>query len=388
MAQFALNMEEGAAADHAHMLDFLKRALEEFELNSRIPRLVRELANRRPLLFVHVSISLLCTERESPGRRYLAAVLLSTPLCMTCLSDPKAFTRQQAVQAARALLSSDHEFDVRLAREMPGRYGELGRLNGTSAARGLDILDEVSDGRRLVPILLHLVDHPDTSLASKATLTVGRRISNPNWIERRMATEDPRMRANLVECLWGIDCPSSRRILDHNLHDENNRVVGNAVVGLHALGDPSVRSKIGTMATSFKPLFRSSAAWAMGHLGKPEFRDNLKSLVRDDSTVVRKAALRALMNIHQLQHTIEVITAPPQAPQPIEAVGPIPMLPRFTPAPIKAPEPIQAVTPVLLPGDLPDVGSEGVSGAVPNEAELASIGPRLDGSSFSVRDKR
>lgn len=42
----------------------------------------------------------------------------------------------------------------------------------------------------------------------------------------------------------------------------------------------------------------------MGHLGKPEFRENLKGLVRDDSAQVRKAALRSLMNIHQLQSEI------------------------------------------------------------------------------------
>ena len=58
------------------------------------------------------------------------------------------------------------------------------------------------------------------------------------------------------------------------------------------------------MIGNVTPLFRSSAAWAMGHLGKPEFRENLKGLVRDDSAQVRKAALRSLMNIHQLQSEI------------------------------------------------------------------------------------
>ena len=89
---------------------------------------------------------------------------------MTNLTNPEVFTRKQAVQAARVLLHSDHEFDLRLAREMPGRYGEKGRLVWSEAARGLDILDEISDGRRLVPILLHLVDHPDPFLATKLRL--------------------------------------------------------------------------------------------------------------------------------------------------------------------------------------------------------------------------
>ena len=62
---------------------------------------------------------------------------------MTNLTNPEVFTRKQAVQAARVLLHSDHEFDLRLARETPGRYGEKGRLVGSEAARGLDILDEI-----------------------------------------------------------------------------------------------------------------------------------------------------------------------------------------------------------------------------------------------------
>ena len=89
----------------------------------------------------------------------------------------------------------------------------------------------------------------------------------------------------------------------------------------------------------------------MGHLGKPEFRENLKGLVRDESAQVRKAAVRSVMNIHQLQS--EIALTPNSYP--VQNLVPPPI-------PIEASEQVQILecpVPATIPcGPLPSATTD------------------------------
>lgn len=54
----------------------------------------------------------------------------------------------------------------------------------------------------------------------------------------RLGESDPRVRANAIESLWGVDSPEARTLLSFATNDANNRVVGNALLGLYHLGNP------------------------------------------------------------------------------------------------------------------------------------------------------
>ena len=105
-----------------------------------------------------------------------------------------------------------------------------------------------------------------------------------------MTSSDPRVRANSIESIWGGGNSNARRCLINALRDGHPLVPGNALMGLHLLGDRPVRS----MLQHEKPGFRVTAAWVMGKIGAPEFRGDLKRALLDPNAHVRSSAARAM----------------------------------------------------------------------------------------------
>ena len=102
------------------------------------------------------------------------------------------------------------------------------------------------------------------------------------------------MSANAVESLWGASAPSVSEVLLAAANDSNNRVAGNALVGLYRLRDQSAIPRISRMAADSRPQFRATAAWTMGQTGDPRFLPALEKLTRDLYASVRKNAAKAI----------------------------------------------------------------------------------------------
>jgi hypothetical protein len=83
-------------------------------------------------------------------------------------------------------------------------------------------------------------------------------------------------------------------LLQLAISDGNNRVAANALLGLYYLGESSAISELVRMAADESPLFRSSAAWAMGQTGDVRFQDSLRRLLGDADGSARKRALAAI----------------------------------------------------------------------------------------------
>jgi len=113
----------------------------------------------------------------------------------------------------------------------------------------------------------------------------------------RLGESDPRVRANAIESLWGVDSPEARTLLNFAANDANNRVVGNALLGLYHLGESSVLADVVRLAGHESALFRSSAAWVMGEAGDPRFTEALRPMISDPDAKVRKRAFAALAQI-------------------------------------------------------------------------------------------
>lgn len=304
--------------DLALMEKYLQRALDEFDTNPLATQLMRRLATETPETFFPVATQYLSSNVQSNGHRLLTILVLRDRQLLSRIASPGSSTRENAVNLFRRFLSVDPSFDVKLARKLPGRtyWNQEEVFDGIRSTQALDILDQTSRGRRLLPIIGHLPESPDPRVSAKATLFVGRRVQSPKWTERQLARADQRVRANAVEALWGVDSAPAIRILEDCLGDRNCRVAGNSVVGLHIVGRESARTAALAMSREGKPDSRSTAAWAMGRLALPMFFDRLTELVRDDHPQVRGTALRALLEIRR-KETPEV-TAP--APEVAEAL--------------------------------------------------------------------
>jgi hypothetical protein len=293
--------------EQERLTEFLVWKVETFDQNSANAAILRKFASEAPALFLEFGLDMLAKGSDTAGYRYLAVQLAEMPQIFATICDPWKYSLEQAVSIAARLLKEQPAFDTKLAR-LPARQGLVSAdtPQACAAERALEIIDQISVGNRVVPILKHLTEHPDPRISAKAALLLGKRVNNEAWA-RRIVTEgaDPRLRANALESAWGSTAPAHIELFQECLGDKDNRVVGNAIVGLHLAGNPDVQQIVQKFAGYFAPEFRMTAAWAMGKLGDSFFAPILTPLIKDGHAGVRRAALRALHRIRQIEKRLE-----------------------------------------------------------------------------------
>jgi hypothetical protein len=290
--------------------------------------LVKVLAWENREVFFIASLHLLESGSQGSDSAPLNSLLLNSTEFLVELMRPERFHHSDLILACRDFLAIDPRLDIRLARLAPGRNEDPLGLDPSIVVNILDLLNEISNGPRLVLVLNHLPSHPDSRVASKAAILMGRRIQNSNWCERHYRSADPRIRASVIEALWGRNTAWARQLLRNALYDTNNRVLGNALVGLGMLGEPGVSDLLRMKLRDPQPAFRATAAWVMGKLGDLEFLEPLRAALADEETAVRQAARRALVTIRRpivrqqqlemmsLAAAVETESAPPPPPPP------------------------------------------------------------------------
>ena len=223
------------------------------------------------------------------------------------LVNPAHSTREIALRLFNRLLSVDPSLDVKLAQLLPDRgyVNHTVALEGVCARRALDILDQTSRGRRLLPILGHLPNSTDQRVAAKATLFVGRRVQSAAWSARALSSSDQRVRANAVEAIWGLDSPPAVQLLEKCTEDKNNRVMGNALVGLHVVGHRSIETELTSLSRGLSADRRCTSAWVMGKIGQERWTEALTAMVKDEHPQVRGMALRSLLEIRRHDTPVE-----------------------------------------------------------------------------------
>jgi hypothetical protein len=165
------------------------------------------------------------------------------------------------------------------------------------AERLLEIVDRISEGQHILPWLMRILRNDNPYLRSKAVLMIGRSGASVSWIEKRLQESDTRVRANAIEALWGVNSEASRHLFQWAARDTNNRVVGNALMGLYRLGECSVLPELLKMASHNTPAFRRTAAWAMGQTGDPRFSEIVGRMIGDSNANVRRSAFAAVGRI-------------------------------------------------------------------------------------------
>jgi hypothetical protein len=289
-----------------------KQAVAEFDPNPLALIFLRRLANESPAMFFAEAVKHLSSTQTSNAHRFLTVLVLRHRELTDYLVNPAHTTREMALRLFNRMLSVDPSFDVKLAQLLPDRgyINHAVALDGVCAMRALDILDQTSRGRRLLPIIGHLPNSSDPRLAAKATLFVGRRVQSPAWSAKQMAHPDQRVRANAVESIWGLDTQPAVQLLEKCIDDQNTRVVGNALVGLHITGNRDLQRELVFSSKHALADRRSMAAWTMGRTGKGEWAERLTAMVKDEHPQVRGMALRALREIRLLEsNTPEAIAA-------------------------------------------------------------------------------
>ena len=283
---------------------YLQRAVDGSLPSIHGLRLVQRFARETPEIFSSAALALLQSNEYSPELRFVIVKLLQQPDLMQRLTNPERMEKYSSIRLFKLLKQHDRGLDVRLAQCLPSRYETANaELTLPACDRALDVLDQASEGRRIVPILGHLVDHPAPSLSAKATLVIGKRVKSVAWTKRLLISGDrnSRDRANAIEALWGMNTREALHLFWEHARDHNNRVAGNAVMGLHIMGEATAKPNVERMAQRTEPAFRWTAAWLMEKMQREEHIEQLKRMIKDADPGVRRSALRALVTFHQQQ---------------------------------------------------------------------------------------
>jgi HEAT repeat protein len=277
----------------------LRKLLHAFDHRPEISaRLMREMLEKDRDGFLTAAASLLRQTSECRGYRYLIALLAGNNCLAACLRD-LSLSMPAALTIARIGIQIDPSLDLSLTRAMAEGAAENGQQNEAQAIRTLEILAEISDGPRLLPLLSNVLQSPNPRIRSKTALVIGRRRQCARWVAQKQQEMDPRVRANAMESLWGIGDESARAVLWEASSDGNNRVAGNALIGLYRLGDTRAIGRTMEMAGHADPGFRATAAWVMGESADSRFAPALGRMLADSDSTVRARAFQSLANVRR-----------------------------------------------------------------------------------------
>jgi hypothetical protein len=288
----SLNSVEQAAAP----LEQLTRILDCFSAGPmRARENIDRLLETDKSAFLDAATPLVLLSKPDQGYRYLLAHLLAKGLFVEIVCNPARMDSAGSVEFLRAAVKMDPQFDVKLTRWLldEGNRQWLTSMGARSEAL-LDVLAEASPGNRLLPLVIQFLRSKGEHVSSKAALLVAQRSQQ---VELALADPDSRVRANAVEALWGLDTQKARRTLYNAIDDSNNRVVGNAILGLLKLRERSATIRLMAMARHADPLFRSTAAWVMGQTRDRRYVQFLEDLQSKDVETVGSAAAKALQFI-------------------------------------------------------------------------------------------
>lgn len=261
-------------------------------------RLLRELVNENRAEFLKASPAVLRSMDDPQRLQMYISILASQDLLLPALLDTLTLTDEDAVRYAQVASRIDATLNVKLAKElMEQRDGKSAGDSDLSITRLMEIAANTVDLNSLMPILTQYSRHSSARVRSKATLLIGRVNRNPEWAKQHLADPDPRVRANTVESLWGIDSPAIRLLLREAARDRNNRVAGNAMLGLMRLGDTQAIPLIRDMALNGSETMQLTALWTIGESQDPRFIPLLGKMLRTANTRLRPRIFRALSQV-------------------------------------------------------------------------------------------
>jgi len=277
--------------------------LGRFEQNRPLSaKSIRSLASSDPDRFFEYGLKSFQQQKFSAAMRCMGMTLIQDARLPKRVLDLMGLPWEDVIGLVRKLMQCDPLFDLKLLETLRSPDVKL-TIDNTTVVRVIGILDVVSVTMRLIPLVKEMLGDPDPRIQSKAAAFIGKRTPNLDWAARQMLDPNSRVRANVVEILFGQHSAATSQFMWNATGDVNNRVIGNALLGLYRLGDVDVLPHIFQMAERPEPEFRSSAAWVMGATGDSRFAKAIVNLLQDPETLVRTNALTALQCIKTARST-------------------------------------------------------------------------------------
>ena len=285
----------------------ISKAVDLFSENdASAKQVLNQLAGSDPAAFFAAAIRVVAASKPSPGSRYLVLTLAKDKRLGLGLLDPHSCRLQEALAVTRAATAAGAQLQATF--EMALNAALRGQASGSKIERILRILDllEVTCAQNCWDSFqVELMAYPDKLVRSKAALVIGRSTRNVAWIARRLLDRDPRVQANAVEALWGLDAEETKPHFLSALKSNNNRVAANAALGLYLSGDVAAMRILLDMLRHVDPLFRLSALWAVGETRDERFLPVLAEQYKHGEGKERLATVGALSRIRRRAQTAQ-----------------------------------------------------------------------------------
>lgn len=225
---------------------------------------------------MHVAGIRLQEAKETPETRYLLALLSARGLLLPLLAEMAGADAGAAGALAQIAQKVIPAFERTLAK------GTAPESDASSPPEEflLGLMEAASACLALLPRLVPLLDHPEPRVRAGLAMLAGKIAHGAGWLDLLLSDEDPRVRANAIESLWGATGALPASVFRGGLSDRHQRVVANAAIGLYQMGDAAGVTALYEMAHHADARFRAAAAWAMGRTGDPRFLGLLRAMRR------------------------------------------------------------------------------------------------------------
>jgi HEAT repeat protein len=291
--------------------DQLKHLTDRFDSNRiAVAKAIRDCNTADPAGFARAAMEVMRQSPETAGTRFLLATLSLRPDFLRLLCDPAFFTATQSAALVRQTKAIDPRIEMRLA-QMVATLGDHSDTATAFAAHCLEVLSELSEDAASLPALRQLLRSPNPRIRSKAALLIGHISRNPQWAKWNDIKQDPRVAANAVESIWGLDTEAANSVFRDAAAMDNPRQAVNGAIGLYLAREVEAVPMLFQFARNEDYRFRASAAWGMGRTGDPRFVGTLAGLAEDHEDPVRMAARRAE---EVLRQRLEVLKQAPVIP--------------------------------------------------------------------------
>ncbi len=271
---------------------------------------IRDCNAADPARFVAEAAAILRDSADHAGTRFLLATLSMRPDFLRILCDPNRFAAPQSAALVRQAKAVDPRIEVKLA-QMIATLGDHSDTATAFAAHCLEVLSELSGDAASLPALRELLSSPNPRIRSKAALLIGHISRNPQWAKWIDIKQDPRVAANAVESIWGLDADAAKTVFREAAEFPHARQAVNGAIGLYLARKFQAIVLLFRFARHKDVHFRASAAWGMGRTGDPRFLAILEGLAQEREDPVRMAAERALTVLRRRLQVLKQVPAIP-----------------------------------------------------------------------------
>jgi HEAT repeat protein len=324
---FAPGPAAGSDAAGSHAKDgFLRDAMSTFPTHrADAATAISKLQLDDPSGFAASAVRILSAiaDKKSPAVQFLVGLLFTEHQSIDPLVDEN-LPWDTAVAVARSLAVVDPQLDARLLRKVLAEAGvDVKSIRTARALRVLRLAEALSDCSRLSVYLIQFLRHPSPEVRSKAALLLGHCNLNLPRVMSLLDSDEERLRANVIESLWGHESAAVRKVLHGAVKDPCARASTNALVALCRMGDREAIEIVRGVASSADPGERARAAWAMGESTVAGFLPVLEVLAGDLHAKVRSMAEKSRAKLRDsLPNQPPQPDQPPQSGQPPQAEKP------------------------------------------------------------------